>query len=63
MSARQLQRINASGWRVGFGNLLRKENEEWWGTRTWWRQAIIWALILNGILAILLWGPTSTPPE
>ena len=63
MSARQLQRINASGWRVGFGNLLRKENQEWWGTRTWWVQAIVWTLILNGILAILLWGPVSTPPD
>jgi ABC-2 type transport system permease protein len=63
MSTRQLQRINASGWRTGFGNLLRKENEEWWGTRTWWVQAIVWALILNGILAILLWGPTNTPAD
>lgn len=63
MSTPQLQRIEVSGWRIGFGNLLRKENGEWWGTRTWWVQAIIWALILNGILAILLWGPTETPAD
>ena len=63
MSTQQLQRIEAHGWRVGFNNLLRKENGEWWGTRTWWAQAIIWGLILNGILGILLWGPVTTPAD
>ena len=53
--AQQLQRLNQKGWRVGFGNLLRKESSEWWGTRTWLVHAAIWLAILNGLLAAILW--------
>jgi ABC-2 type transport system permease protein len=48
------QMVSEHGWRTGFTNLLRKENHDWWGTRRWLVQAIIWAVILNGILATLL---------
>jgi ABC-2 type transport system permease protein len=37
----------------GFGNMLRKELGQWWGTRTWWVQTLIWVLILNGITTIV----------
>ena len=37
----------------GFGNMLRKELGQWWGTRTWWIQLIIWVLILNGVSTIV----------
>lgn len=55
VSESKLQRLNKHGWRVGLANLLRKENSEWWGTRTWLVQAIIWLAICNGLLAIILW--------
>ncbi len=51
----QLQRIDRQGWRVGFGNLLRKENGAWWGTRSWLIQAVIWLAIINGLVAMVLW--------
>ena len=51
------QLANERGWRAGFANLLRKENRDWWGTRTWLVQAIIWTLILNGVLATVLFAP------
>jgi ABC-2 type transport system permease protein len=38
----------------GFGNLLKKENRSWWKTRTWIVQTIIWMLIVNGLLAMVL---------
>ena len=41
-------------WLGGFGNLLRKELSQWWGTRTWWVQILIWVLILNGITTIVM---------
>lgn len=64
MSAQMnLQRIEGSGWRVGLGNMLRKELGEWWGTRTWLVHAIIWTLILNGLLAALLWTTPTPPPD
>jgi len=40
---------------MGFANLLRNENLEWWGGRRWLKQAGLWLLVLNGMLAILLW--------
>jgi ABC-2 type transport system permease protein len=63
-SASALQPVKESGWRRGFANLLRKENGEWWRTRRWWTQSLIWLLIINGILALALWVlPTVAPEE
>lgn len=54
--AQKLQRLNQTGWRVGFGNLLRKEAGEWWRTRTWIVHVVIWLAIINGITALFLWS-------
>ena len=47
----------------GFGNMFRKEVGQWWGTRTWWVQILIWVLILNGISTIVALTETGTPGE
>ena len=63
-SAGVLHPVSESGWRRGFANLLRKENGEWWHTRRWWTQCLIWLLIVNGTLALALWVlPTIAPEE
>jgi ABC-2 type transport system permease protein len=63
-SAGVLQPVKESGWRRGFTNLLRKENGEWWHTRRWWTQSLLWLLIVNGILALGVWVlPTVAPEE
>lgn len=49
-----LQPVTVRGWRAGFGNIFRKENRDWWGTKAWLVQAIIWTAILIGILATIL---------
>lgn len=54
-----LQPITVRGWRAGFGNIFRKENRDWWGTRAWLVQAIIWTAILIGILATILFAQTD----
>jgi ABC-2 type transport system permease protein len=46
----------------GFGNMLRKELGQWWGTRSWLVQTVIWVLILNGISTIVALTE-SLPPE
>ncbi len=51
------QPVTARGWRTGFNNLFRKENRDWWGTRAWLVQIIIWTAILIGILATVLFAP------
>lgn len=42
----------------GFKNLFRKESRAWWGTRRWWINAVIWPVILCGLLANMLFMPT-----
>jgi ABC-2 type transport system permease protein len=54
-SGAQLQRINGTGWRIGFGNLLRKENSDWLSVRSFLIQAAIWLAIINGVVAAVLW--------
>jgi ABC-2 type transport system permease protein len=54
-SATVLQPVKERGWRRGLANLLRKENGEWWRTRRWWQQSLLWILIINGILAVGIW--------
>lgn len=58
-----LQHLDEQGWRQGFANLLRKENGEWWRTRRWWTQSLLWLLIVNGILAMGLWLIPVVDPE
>ncbi len=44
---------------TGFGNLFRKENHAFWGTRSWLLQAIVLLALINGMLALLLWAVPS----
>ena len=47
----------------GFGNMFRKELGQWFGTRTWWVQTLIWVLILDGITTITALTETATPQD
>jgi ABC-2 type transport system permease protein len=58
-----LQPVRESGWLQGFRNLLRKENQAWWGTRKWWINALVWTAIINGFIALILWVVPATDPE
>lgn len=40
---------------AGLGNQARLEARTWWSTRRWWTQAVLWTVILNGLLALMLW--------
>lgn len=64
---KSLQMVEADGWLGGFGNLLRKELGQWWGTKLWWVQLIIWLVIVNGISAIVMFemgrSGEGTPSE
>lgn len=62
-SANNLQLLDERGWRQGFTNLFHKENGEWWHTRRWWTQSLLWLLIVNGVLAITLWVVPVIDPE
>ena len=55
-----LLRRGDHGWRMGLGNLLAQENGKWWKTRQRVVRALIWALMLCGILAAALFGAQGT---
>ncbi|MDH3295952.1 MAG: hypothetical protein OER95_16670, partial [Acidimicrobiia bacterium] len=63
VEAPALQAVEESGWRRGFANLFRKENERWWHTRRWMLQTVLWLVVLNGILAMGLWIVPLVRPE
>jgi ABC-2 type transport system permease protein len=50
------QPVRERGWRRGFMNLFRKETRAWWGTRRWLVQAVLWTVVVNGLLAFILFG-------
>ncbi len=63
VAARQgLLPVSERAWLGGFGNMLRKEFSQWWGTNRWWIQTLIWVFIINGITTIVLLTE-SLPPE
>ncbi|HSK67254.1 MAG TPA: ABC transporter permease [Anaerolineales bacterium] len=55
----------ASGgrWLAGFRNILGKELSDWFGTRLWWIQMLIWLIILNVGLALILFVAPAFDPQ
>lgn len=48
--------VEKRGWQGGLRNLLRVENGKWWRSRMWWVQIVMWTLIIDGILAGVLFS-------
>lgn len=64
LAARQgLLPVGGSGWLAGFGNMLSKELGEWFHTRRWLWQLMIWPIVINGIIAFMLWVAPMIAPE
>jgi ABC-2 type transport system permease protein len=60
----RLQPSAGSGRLAGFGNMLGKELGEWFGTRRWLWQSLIWLSIINGFIAFILFiVPVIDPAE
>jgi ABC-2 type transport system permease protein len=62
-----LQPVLERGWRRGFGNLFRSENNLRWGRNRWVLSALIWLGILNGFVFLVAYGEAEggrlTPAE
>ena len=60
---RPLEPVAVKGKGGGFGNLLRKELSQWWGTSMWWIHLLIWVFILNGVSTIVALTESLNPEE
>lgn len=38
---------------AGFANLFRRELNGWWSTKSWWIHLLVYALLINGITALV----------
>ena len=51
-----LQRLPEHGWQAGLSPLMRAGFGAWWRTREWWTQALLWTVVINGSVAVAVWG-------
>ena len=51
--------VEEYGWRMGLANMVRKEFIAWFGSSTWWKQALIWSVVLSFIVV----GGAVAEPE
>jgi ABC-2 type transport system permease protein len=64
LAARQgLLARSSAGWSAGFGNMLDKELGEWFKTRRWLWQTLIWLVMINGFIAFLMFVIPIIDPE
>jgi len=42
--------VEEYGWRMGLSNMVRKEFTAWFGSTAWWKQALIWSIVLSFIV-------------
>lgn len=52
--ANTLVQARHDGWRSGYGNLVGKELGQWWGTKVWWVQVLVWVVLLNGVTTVMM---------
>lgn len=52
----EFELVQERGWRRGLRNLMRQGFASWWKTSSWWVQSLIWAGIINFVLAGVLWS-------
>jgi ABC-2 type transport system permease protein len=50
----------AHGWTAGLRNLLKRGLADWWKTRRWITNSLVWMAIINGILLLVLNSPGSS---
>lgn len=50
------QKVNEWSGLRGFLNLFKKDSRAWWGTHRWWINALLWTVLLCGMMAIMLFA-------
>lgn len=59
----QFQFVEEKGWRRGLGNLLRGEYSAWFKSSRWWKQLLVWLVIINGMMALMIIATTEAAKD
>ncbi|MCJ7781486.1 MAG: ABC transporter permease [Acidimicrobiia bacterium] len=51
-----LRPLDERGWRSGLSSLMGAGFGSWWKTKEWWIHSLMWTAIINGSLAVAIWG-------
>lgn len=52
----EFQPVEETGWRRGLGNLLQGELSSWFKSSRWWKQLIIWLVVVDLMLLFVIIG-------
>lgn len=63
MTRSELQTSSDRGPLQGFGPLFQKELKSWWGGRRWIVQALLWQVVINGLLVAVLFILPQVLPD
>jgi len=55
----QFQMVEERGWRRGLGNLLQGELSSWFKSSRWWKQLIVWLVIVNMFMVIFVYAASE----
>lgn len=61
MTAKNLKPVQNLGWTAGLRNMLYKENAKWWSWKSLAVQIIIWTVIVNAIVAMMVFVLPQMP--
>jgi hypothetical protein len=50
----QFQLVKEIGWKRGLGNLLQGEYSAWFKSSRWWKQILLWFVIVNVMMAMMV---------
>jgi ABC-2 type transport system permease protein len=55
----QFQMVEERGWRRGVGNLLQGELSSWFRSSRWWKNLIVWLVIVNMFMVIFVYAASE----
>ena len=59
----QFQLVHEKGWRRGLGNLLRGEYSSWFKSSRWWKQLILWVLLIDGMMGMMMYATVEAAKD
>lgn len=59
----KLLRYEEKGWKRGLRNLLQGEMSSWFGSSRWWKQLLLWMVLVNLMMVFIGIGAKANPDD